>query len=131
MAKPKSKPQGYEFGRPTDYDPEYCKMLIDYFSVKPYEKIGDRLEANDFPTLAGFAISIDVDRNTLQNWAKKHKDFLSAYKRAKDYQENFLVHTAMKGLVNPAFAIFTAKNVIGWRDKVESLEESDDELEFT
>lgn len=119
-------------GRPTDYRPEYAQILIDYFSVEPYREImrqtitksGDVIEvpvneANDFPTLAGFAIKIGVCRDTLLEWSKVHPEFSGAYKRCKDYQENFLAINGNKGLINQPFGIFTAKNVIGWRDKVD------------
>lgn len=125
-------------GRPSLYDPNYPRMLIEHFDKDPYvEKIkkiitkrGDVIEvpfdeATDFPTLAGFAVKIGVHRDTLHEWANaknedgslKHPDFSDAYKRAKDFQEQFIGINAMKGLVNPAFAIFAAKNILGWRDK--------------
>lgn len=113
-AKKEKKPEG----RPTDYNPKYCQMLLDYFNVKPYSKNSlGKLEASDFKSLAGFAISIGVHRETLLNWSKQYPEFFDAYKRAKDFQENFLVVNGMKGLINPAFSIFTAKNVLNWRDK--------------
>jgi hypothetical protein len=34
-------------------------------------------------------------------------------------QEQNLVKGALTGVYNSTFAIFTAKNVLGWRDKVE------------
>lgn len=139
MKKPRKEP----FGRPTEYKPEYCQKLIEYFSVKPYElkkkqivtKSGEVCEieqevANDMPTLAGFAIQVGVDRHTLAKWAKKHTDFGAAYKMAKEFQENYLVKNGMKSLIHPVFSIFVAKNVIGWRDKVEINEEEENTLEF-
>lgn len=121
-----------EPGRPTDYDPKYVQMLIDYFSEPPYvektkivmNKWNMQVEipyddATDFKSLAGFAVKIGVHRETLLNWSKQHPDFFDAYKRAKDFQENYLVVNGNKGLVNPAFGIFTAKNVLNWRDKKE------------
>ena len=107
-------------GQPSGYDIKYIQMLIDYFNVKPYKENNmGKLEASDFPTLAGFAVKIGFHRETLLNWSKEHPEFFDAYKRAKDYQENFLVVNGMKGLINPAFGIFTAKNVLNWRDKKE------------
>lgn len=107
-------------GRPAEYDPKFCQMLIDYFNLKPYTKNNfGKLEAQDFPSLAGFAVKIGVHRETLLNWSNLYPDFFDAYKRAKDYQENFLVVNGMRGLINPSFAIFTAKNVLNWRDKKE------------
>lgn len=124
-------------GRPTLFRSEFTDMMIDYFSVEPYvektKKVvsyGNVIEvpfdhANDFPTLAGFAIKIGVHRDTLKEWSEvaeengdlKYPDFSDAYKRAKDYQERFLTVNGLKGLVSTNFGIFTAKNVLGWRDK--------------
>lgn len=107
-------------GQPSRYDSKFIQMLLDYFNVKPYsENTLGKLEASDFPTLAGFATVIGVHRETLLNWTKVHPEFFDAYKRAKDFQESFLVVNGLKGLINPAFAIFTAKNVLNWRDKRE------------
>lgn len=108
--------------RPTKYHPKLTQALIQYFSAKPYKKAtrSKPTEANDFPTLAGFAHSIGVHRETLLEWAKpesNHPEFSDAYRAAKDYQEHFLIVNGLKGLVSSNFAIFTAKNVLGWRDK--------------
>ncbi len=117
-------------GRPSKFKEEYTQELIDYFKIEPYREVtksvvtkqGDVVEvtqpeANDFPTLAGFACKIKVHRDTLQEWSSVHEEFSVAYKMAKQYQEHFLATNGLKGLVNTAFGIFTAKNVIGWRDK--------------
>lgn len=117
-------------GRPTKYKPEYCEKIIEYFDVKPYiqrtktirQKDGSVSEIeedypNDLPTLAGFSVSIDVDRDTLKEWAKVHPDFSAAYKKAKAMQYDFLVTNGMRGLTVPSFTIFAAKNIMYWRDK--------------
>jgi DNA-packaging protein gp3 len=117
-------------GRPTLYKPEHCLALVNYFSAPPYvektkkivTKTGDIIEvtekeATDFPTLAGFAIELGVNKDTLNEWCKRHPEFSEAYKLAKLYQERYLAVNGNKDLLSTAFAIFTAKNVIGWRDK--------------
>ena len=70
---------------------------------------------------------IGVHRDTLHSWATEknpdqtHKNprFSDAYKKAKDLQEANLVEGTISGAYNSTFAIFTAKNVLGWRDKTE------------
>lgn len=105
-------------GRPSEYDSKYCQEILKYFGVKPYEtNERGREVAADLPTLAGFASKIGVHRDTLHQWTKDHPEFSDAYKKAKDLQENFIVVNGNRGLINTAFAIFTAKNVLGWRDK--------------
>ena len=103
-------------GRPTGYRPEYAEQLRNYFSAPV--STGDGA-VNLFPTLARFATNIGVHRETLLEWASKHDEFSDAYKAAKALQEANLVEGAMCGVYSQAFAIFTAKNVLGWRDKTE------------
>jgi len=128
MAKGDAKHPG---GAPTKYKKAFCKELIDFFDIEPYiekqrtimskgKPITIDMEiANDWPTLAKFCTTIGVHRDTLQEWAKKHPEFSVAIKKAKEYQESILVTNGLKGLYNPGFAIFAAKNVIGWKDRQE------------
>ncbi len=124
-------------GRPTLFKEEYADQLIAYFDIEPFERRplldsqgnekGSEIVPAKFPTLARFAISIGVTRDTLYEWATakkedgelKHPDFSYAYKKAKDYQEAILVEGAMANAFHANFSIFTAKNVLGWRDKME------------
>lgn len=104
-------------GRPTKYEDWIPEAMMEYFDK----------EVGEFPTLAGFAAHINVTRETLHDWATaknpdgshRHSDFSYAYKKAKELQEANLVKGALTGAYNPTFAIFTAKNVLGWRDKIE------------
>jgi hypothetical protein len=107
--------------RPTDYDPKYIEMFYEYFDKKPYSKDlnTNKIEAEDFPSIAGFAILIGVSRDTLYEWAKVYPDFSDTFKKAKDFQERFLSVNGNKGIINPAFAALTAKNCIDWSDKRE------------
>jgi len=123
-------------GRPTLYKEEYADDLIKFFDIEPYSEITDkdgkggertRLMPNKFPTLARFACNCGVTRDTLYEWATgkdengelKHPNFSYAYKRAKEYQESLLVEGTMNGAYNAPFAIFSAKNILGWKDKHE------------
>lgn len=111
------------------YKEEFIQELKDYFSAEPYyEAIIKKVtkdgvvqlnveKAFDFPTLSGFAKKIGINRKTIIDWSKKYPEFGEAYEFAKDMQERFIVVNGLKGLINPTFAIFTAKNVLGWRDK--------------
>lgn len=116
-------------GCPTKYDPKYAKEFLDYFSVKPYEKRKKKVivkgvpleievdDINDMPTLAGFAIKIGVHRDTLHEWVKKHPEFSDAYKRAKDFQEHYIVTNGLRGYTKDTFTQFVAVNVLNWRTK--------------
>lgn len=51
-------------GRPTDYKPEYAKMLLDHLS-QGY-------------SIGSFGGDIGVVRSTIYNWIEKHEDFKQA-----------------------------------------------------
>lgn len=142
-----------EGGRPTKFNPSYTEEIINYFNISPNRNTirtithrnGSTIDeevliANNFPTLSGFACKIGVHRDTLYEWAHKvdendklvYPEFADAYKRAKDYQEYILVTNGLQNLYSPAFAIFTAKNVIGWRDRTETdLTSGGEPIQFT
>lgn len=88
------------------------------------------------PTLFGFARSIGVDYHTVNRWQKerigeapeagqkdtrplRYPEFCQAYKLAQHFQTEYLIRVGIGGTAPSAFAIFTAKNMIGWRDKNE------------
>jgi hypothetical protein len=137
--KPKDKPDTGEtknLGRPSKYRDEFVVMLLEFFGQSPVREITIRDKAGNesiqvlpgqFPTLARFATDIGVTTETLHDWATaknadgshRNPSFSYAYKKAKDLQQANLVEGTMKGAYNSTFAIFTAKNVLGWRDKIE------------
>lgn len=137
-----------KMGRPTKYEDRFVEEAQKYFGKEPYTKevveVTDSkgntskktvYEPTDFPTLAGFAISLGVHRDTIYSWANetypddyedesmrgnlKHPDFSDAIKRAKDYQEHILITNGLRGLYEQPAFIYTTKNILGWRDKVD------------
>jgi hypothetical protein len=106
-------------GRPTKYKPEYCQEIIKYFSIKHYVKVGKKQVANPIPLLKTFAVRIGVTFETLAEWCREHKEFSVAYTVAKHLQEDMLISNTLKGLYDSRFAIFAAKNMIGWVDRTE------------
>ena len=152
--KPKAEAQGVvvpekkQNGRPTVYRDEFADMLVEFFSKPSTEvktvtdKQGEDkvvVVPGDFPTLARFAVSIGITTETLHDWATaKNPDgslrkpsFSYAYKKAKDLQQANLVEGTLKGAYNSTFAIFTAKNVLGWRDKIDQEITGKDGAPFT
>ena len=118
-------------GRPTKYKEEYCEEIVKYFSVEPYREVivttegknfskeDVKLVPNQLPFLSAFARHIGVTHDTLIEWTNVHPEFSEAYKKAKELQKEFLIENGLQGLYNPAFAIFTAKNITDMRDKQE------------
>jgi hypothetical protein len=119
-------------GRPTKYRKEYCQAIIEWFSGESFEKglktittkKGTVIEEEvilpgKLPLFERFAESIGVSCETLVVWSNKHKEFLTAYTRAKQLQKSFLIENGVAGLYNPQFTIFVAKNVTDMKDKSE------------
>lgn len=112
----------------SSYKKEYCKQLIEYFDVPPYKTVTKAVPTkngpmvidvdvpSDFRTLSGFARKLGVHRDTLHRWTQLNPEFKAVYDRAKDFQEDYLATNGLKGIINTSFAIFTAKNVLRWRD---------------
>jgi transposase-like protein len=117
-------------GRPSKYTKGYCKKLIAFFDVEPYEdrelehfdKDGNvtwvdyKRMANRLPTIITFAKQIGVDTTTIYEWLKQHKEFSLAFTRAKEYQKYFLIENGLNGCYNPLFAKFVAINITDMRD---------------
>lgn len=110
-------------GRPTAYKPEYCDLIIEHFDKEPFTTSFDEASGKTFrsaillPTLTNFARSIGVARSTIYEWAKDNPEFSDAIKRAQELQEEVLMQNGLFGAYDKTFAIFTAKNICGWKDK--------------
>lgn len=92
--------------------------------------------SREVPTLFGFSLKVDVHHDTLLRWSKervgtapeigtrdtrpyKYPEFYGAYKEVVRYQTQFLNIAGMSGAAPSIFAMFAAKNMIGWRDATE------------
>lgn len=92
-----------------------------------------KLISKPLPSLFSFSREINISYWTLNHWATEkvgeppglgeddkrdflHPEFSQAYKTRIYYQEQFLSHVGLGNIANPAYAIFTAKNILGWRD---------------
>lgn len=131
-------------GRPTEYRAEYCDEMIRFFDI-PVQSVVEseepdgngglrtvkRVVINTFPTITRFASKLGVTRQTLHEWATithadgtlKYPEFAYAYARAKDFQDALLVEGGLSGCYEGRFATLAAKNLIGWKDQVETKTE--------
>jgi hypothetical protein len=64
------EPKPSKMGRPTKYDPVLREKVIDL--------------GKEGKSKAQIAAALEIARNTLDNWAEAHPDFLSALKEAHD-----------------------------------------------
>lgn len=101
-------------GRPTDYKPEYCQLLIEHMGN------GYSFEA--------FAAVVNCNRDTLYEWVKVNEDFSDAKKIAMERSRLFWEDIGIKlckGVLMGGSAtayIFNMKNRFKneWRDKHET-----------
>lgn len=91
-------------GRPTKYSPELVAEVENYLKTCGRHN-------TELPTKEGFGLFIDVDDDTLVEWAKIYPDFSAALKRLERSQKNQLMNDGMYGgkEVNQAMAIFLLK----------------------
>lgn len=111
----------------TKYDPRYCQKLIDYFNIPPYDEkyIFDKKKGKIFvgrvpremPILSKFCFDMGVSLRFITDWAEKHKEFAEAMNQARDMQEYILVTNSLLGLYTSNVAIFSMKNLIGWKNE--------------
>ncbi len=109
---PKEKPEGYTFGRPTDYKKEYCQMLIEHMS-----------EGLSFESFGGV---IDCDKATLYRWLDAQSDFSNAKAIGRQKSLIFWEKQGVKGLfsidgisLNPTVYRLNMINRFAWKDKAE------------
>lgn len=114
-------------GRPSKYEERYCEDIVDFFSVEHsyFDKMGCE-KPNKLPTFEKYAVKIGVTIQTLLNWCDVHPMFFEAYKKCKGLQKDMLVDLGLRGLYNPTFTIFTAKNITDMTDKKQVDHSSED-----
>ena len=97
-------------GRPTDFKPEYCEMLI--------EHMRSGFTYTSFPAILPKGCIA-----TLYNWEKQFPEFLEAKRRGQtllqywDEKNLNAMITGKNSKGNTAAAIFKMKNCHGWREK--------------
>jgi hypothetical protein len=109
-----------ERGRPTSYKPEYCQMLIDHMG-----------QGFSFMT---FAAIIEVNPDSLYEWAKVHEDFSEAKKIGYAKLQLLYEKIGRDGMLgkiknfNAATWIFSCKNKFNWVDAQETTIKGDANL---
>jgi len=109
-------------GRPTKYDPKFCKKLIEHMK-----------KGFSYRSFAGV---IGVCFDTLYEWEKVHKEFSYAKKigRGKGlHAYESLILKAAKGEIenfNSTAAVWFGKNVYNWRDKSEVKQETTQKIQI-
>lgn len=73
-----------KYGRPSKYKTKYCDMIIDHMA-----------EGYSFES---FGAIIDVNQDTLHEWAKRHEEFSEAKKLAFTKSRYYWEKTGIEGL---------------------------------
>ena len=76
-------------------------------------------------TFAAFAKMLGTTCAVLSSWEKKHPAFRLAVQKARDLQGNILIQNSLRGNYSSSFAVFTAKNLLGWKDGKEEVPHTD------
>jgi hypothetical protein len=87
-------------GRPSDYDTAFCEQVIEL------GKAGK--------SKAQMASAFDVSRQTIDNWAAAHPEFLEALSRAEAHCQAWWEDEGQKGMTAPGF------NAAVWKKSVEA-----------
>lgn len=121
---PPAKPKYAHAGAPTKYDPKYCKMLIQY--AKTAEG-----------SFRAFAAKLEVDPETLYEWAKQHPEFSKAKRVAKALNEKAMYDIGLKGMRGKTASgawqtawVFSMKARHGWREEGNDEPEDEQDVDF-
>lgn len=107
------------------YTPALCEELLRFFDVPAFHvtEIPKRdgsvslvETAAELPTFAAFAKRLGTTSAVLLEWEAKHPAFHEAAQKARDLQSNILIQNSLRGNYSSSFAMFTAKNLLGWKD---------------
>ena|SRR5947209_6723164 len=108
-----TKPPGYVFGRPTKYNPTFVLKAEHYLQACLNPKDGKM----KIPFIEEFALTVlNVDDDTVVEWAKKYPDFSVAIKKIMSLQQLRLTQRCLGK--NPAGSIFLLKVNHDKKDRV-------------
>ena len=98
-------------GRPKQYTDKFIEDLGNEMVIW--------FEEEDNIFIKDFFLSKGLHSQNASEFASVNQKFSDALKRAKEMQESKIAKGGLTGKYNSTFAIFTLKNVAGWRDKQE------------
>ena len=121
----------------NNYNPAYCEELLRFFdgaafTITEVQKRDGSISlletAAELPTFAAFAKKIGVTCAQLRAWEKQYPAFHYACEQARDRQGNILLQNSLRGNYASSFAVFTAKNLLGWKDGKTATSTSQEEV---
>lgn len=124
-------PEGYVYGCPTKYRPEYCDAIIEYFSRNPWEVNTDAkgaakvIPSEKLPTVIRWARQLGVGLRTVTEWTSRYPEFKQAHEIAMELQKAYILEAGGITL-NGGFAMFMLKCNHGM---LEPKHEEDEQVE--
>lgn len=102
-------------GRPTKYEERFNDELDKYL-----ETTGSKNKR--LPTIQGFSLWLDVDDETLTEWAKAHKEFSATFSRLKKIQAEQLINDGIYGGkdVNATIVKLLLQNNHGMKERTDT-----------
>ena len=98
----KERKKKKKVGRPTKYNNKILKKAWTYIaSCKDDEGIQKKVK---LPKAEGLAIYLDVSRDTLYEWASKHKEFSDILEAINQEQIERLINNGLSGFYNSTIA---------------------------
>lgn len=127
----KEKPVGYPGnGRPTNYRPEYCQSIIEYFAAPESWEINTDVKGSakaipksKIPTIERWCYSIGVHSRTLDDWQARYPEFRDAYQTARGLQQAFVIELGAAGIGTSMLNTFMQVKH-DWRVEKEPQEEN-------
>lgn len=111
------------------YNPSFCEEVTSFFDGPAFEVTQVQKKdgtitcvetAHELPTFAAFAKKIGVTVAELKAWEEQHPAFQYACEQARDRQGNMLLQNSLRGNYSASFAVFAAKNLLGWKEGKET-----------
>ena len=112
IKKNEKTPEKNKGGRPTKYRPEFCQKADEYLKTVGKEQM-------HLPKIESFALFLDVNKDTLYEWAKKYPKFSDTLKKIKLRQYIQLVNDGVYGgkKVNATIVKLMLQNNHGMKER--------------
>lgn len=96
-----------KLGRPTEYSQEIIEKTLEYLStctdIEEDKENGIKKQVN-LPSIEGLAYEIKVNKDTIYEWCKIHKDFSDVIDDLRAKQAKVLLNKGLSGDYNPTIA---------------------------
>ena len=101
-------------GRPTKYDPSFVQAVDDYILTTGREQ-------TILPTKQGLALLLNVDDETLNEWAKIHPEFSASLKKLMLKQGEQLINDGIYGgkEINATIVKLLLQNNHGMKERID------------